>query len=74
MRYDKRAMVTKERRGAVSTSERILDAAEELVQRQGFNGFSYADIAAGQYQTLDLTPLGFDRIERGEPIRELNVV
>jgi TetR/AcrR family transcriptional repressor of nem operon len=28
------------------TSERILDAAERLVQTRGFNGFSYADIAA----------------------------
>jgi FAD-dependent oxidoreductase domain-containing protein 1 len=31
-------------------------------------------IATGRYETLDLTPLAFDRIERGEPIRELNVV
>lgn len=28
------------------TSARILDSAEELVQRRGFNGFSYADIAS----------------------------
>ncbi len=28
------------------TAERILDAAERLVQQRGFNGFSYADIAA----------------------------
>jgi TetR/AcrR family transcriptional regulator, transcriptional repressor for nem operon len=28
------------------TPERILDAAEELVQVRGFNGFSYADVAA----------------------------
>ena len=28
------------------TSARILDVAEELVQVRGFNGFSYADIAA----------------------------
>src|SRR5580693_3627241 len=28
------------------TAERILDTAERLVQTQGFNGFSYADIAA----------------------------
>jgi TetR/AcrR family transcriptional repressor of nem operon len=27
------------------TSTRILDAAERLVQRRGYNGFSYADIA-----------------------------
>ena len=31
-------------------------------------------ICRGRYETLDLTPLGFDRIERNEPIRELNVV
>jgi len=28
-----------------STSERILDIAERLVQTRGFNNFSYADIA-----------------------------
>jgi TetR/AcrR family transcriptional repressor of nem operon len=28
------------------TADRILDLAERLVQTQGFNGFSYADIAA----------------------------
>jgi TetR/AcrR family transcriptional repressor of nem operon len=32
--------------GAPDTSERILDIAEQLVQTRGFNGFSYADIAA----------------------------
>jgi sarcosine oxidase len=31
-------------------------------------------IAAGHYETLDLSPLGFGRIDRGEPIRELNVI
>lgn len=31
-------------------------------------------IATGRFETLDLGPLGFDRILRGEPIRELNVV
>jgi TetR/AcrR family transcriptional repressor of nem operon len=30
---------------APSTSDRILDSAERLVQLRGFNGFSYADIA-----------------------------
>ena len=30
----------------VDTSQRILDIAERLVQTRGFNGFSYADIAA----------------------------
>ena len=31
-------------------------------------------IATGRYETLDLSPLGYERIERGEPIVELNVV
>jgi FAD-dependent oxidoreductase domain-containing protein 1 len=31
-------------------------------------------IATERYETLDLSPLGYERIERGEPIRELNVV
>jgi TetR/AcrR family transcriptional regulator, transcriptional repressor for nem operon len=33
-------------RGDAGTATRILDIAEELVQARGFNGFSYADIAA----------------------------
>ena len=31
-------------------------------------------IATGDYESLDLRPLGFDRIARGAPIHELNVV
>ena len=31
-------------------------------------------IVTGRYETLDLSPLGYERIERSEPIRELNVV
>ena len=31
-------------------------------------------IATGRYETLDLTPLGYERIARNEPVRELNVV
>ena len=31
-------------------------------------------IATGAYETLDLAPLGYERVERDEPIRELNVV
>ena len=31
-------------------------------------------IVTGRYESLDLSPLGYERIERGEPIRELNVV
>jgi TetR/AcrR family transcriptional repressor of nem operon len=30
----------------MTTAERILDTAERLVQLRGFNGFSYADVAA----------------------------
>lgn len=30
----------------VGTAAEILDSAEQLVQRRGFNGFSYADVAA----------------------------
>jgi TetR/AcrR family transcriptional repressor of nem operon len=33
-------------RRPADTATRILDIAERLVQRRGFNGFSYADIAA----------------------------
>jgi TetR/AcrR family transcriptional regulator, transcriptional repressor for nem operon len=39
-------MATRSRPEEGSTSQHILDVAERLVQRQGFNGFSYADIAA----------------------------
>ena len=31
-------------------------------------------IATGRYETLDLSPLGYGRIERNEPVLELNVV
>ncbi|MGH2402030.1 MAG: NAD(P)/FAD-dependent oxidoreductase [Candidatus Limnocylindria bacterium] len=31
-------------------------------------------IATGRYESLDLRPLGFDRIARADPIRELNVI
>jgi FAD-dependent oxidoreductase domain-containing protein 1 len=31
-------------------------------------------IAYGEYRSLDLSPLGYERIARGEPLRELNVV
>jgi TetR/AcrR family transcriptional repressor of nem operon len=33
-------------RGNADTAARILDSAERLVQSRGFNGFSYADVAA----------------------------
>jgi TetR/AcrR family transcriptional repressor of nem operon len=38
-------MAATEARSATSTSDRILDVAEQLVQSRGYNGFSYADIA-----------------------------
>ncbi len=38
-------MATREH-GNSRTAARILDAAERLVQDRGFNGFSYADVAA----------------------------
>jgi TetR/AcrR family transcriptional regulator, transcriptional repressor for nem operon len=39
-------MARERRRGEADTASRILDSAERLVQSRGFNGFSYADIAA----------------------------
>jgi TetR/AcrR family transcriptional repressor of nem operon len=35
----------------VDTATQILDVAERLVQRRGFNGFSYADVAAELHLT-----------------------
>jgi TetR/AcrR family transcriptional regulator, transcriptional repressor for nem operon len=34
------------RKAQPDTAQRILDVAERLVQQRGFNGFSYADVAA----------------------------
>lgn len=31
-------------------------------------------IVSGRWETLDLSPLGYERVLRGEPLRELNVV
>jgi TetR/AcrR family transcriptional repressor of nem operon len=39
-------MASRRQRGNADTAERILDSAEHLLQRRGFNGFSYADVAA----------------------------
>lgn len=39
-------MARKRNRDNADTATRILDSAERLVQRRGFNGFSYADVAA----------------------------
>lgn len=38
--------MTDSRGGRSSSAEKILDIAEQLVQVRGFNGFSYADVAA----------------------------
>ena len=39
-------MAAKSGRAETAATSRILDAAEQLVQVRGFNGFSYADVAA----------------------------
>src|SRR3954447_20054885 len=39
-------MAQRRQRATGDTASRILDVAERLVQVRGFNGFSYADIAA----------------------------
>jgi TetR/AcrR family transcriptional repressor of nem operon len=39
-------MARRRQRDNSDTASRILDSAERLVQRRGFNGFSYADVAA----------------------------
>jgi TetR/AcrR family transcriptional regulator, transcriptional repressor for nem operon len=44
-------MASKQRSEAGDTATRILDIGERLVQVRGFNGFSYADVAA----ELDMT-------------------
>jgi TetR/AcrR family transcriptional regulator, transcriptional repressor for nem operon len=47
MRENARVAATRPRTGnETDTATRILDAAERLVQVRGFNGFSYADVAA----------------------------
>jgi TetR/AcrR family transcriptional regulator, transcriptional repressor for nem operon len=39
-------MARRRQQGNNDTASRILDVAERLAQRRGFNGFSYADVAA----------------------------
>jgi TetR/AcrR family transcriptional regulator, transcriptional repressor for nem operon len=46
MRRRRRAALKEILVAYANTSQRILDIAERLVQTRGFNGFSYADIAA----------------------------
>jgi TetR/AcrR family transcriptional repressor of nem operon len=45
-----------------STSDRILDTAERLVQMRGFNGFSYADVA----EELEITKASLHYHFRGK--------
>jgi glycine/D-amino acid oxidase-like deaminating enzyme len=58
---------------------------ESLIFATGFSGHGIQQspavgravaelIVHGSYRTLDLSPFGFERISRGQPIRELNVV
>jgi TetR/AcrR family transcriptional repressor of nem operon len=54
--------MTSERRPDVDTATRILDSAERLAQARGFNGFSYADIAA----ELELTKASLHYHFRGK--------
>jgi FAD-dependent oxidoreductase domain-containing protein 1 len=60
-------------------------AIQNLLFANGFSGHGLQQapavgrglaewIATGRYETLDLSPLGFERIVRGEPIRELNII
>src|ERR1700722_13843233 len=52
-----------------STAQHILDVAERLVQRQGFNGFSYADIAAEMQLTKPALHYHFSsKAELGEAL------
>jgi len=59
---------------AITTTQRILDIAERLVQTRGFNGFSYADIAEAlkvtkaslHYHYPAKADLGKELIERYE--------
>jgi len=41
------------KRRSSDTPARILDVAERLAQRRGFNGFSYADVAADLPQFIE---------------------
>jgi glycine/D-amino acid oxidase-like deaminating enzyme len=58
---------------------------ESLIFATGFSGHGIQQspavgravaelIAHGSYRTLDLSPFDYERISRGRPIRELNVV
>ena len=39
-----------------AAAEGVLDVAEQLAQTRGFNGFSYADVAAKLSEILELQP------------------
>ena len=56
-------------RTETKTAARILDVAERLVQVRGFNGFSYADIAAELHVTRASLHYHFaSKAELGEPL------
>ena len=57
-------------RATASTASRILDVAERLVQRRGYNAFSYADVAAELHVTKAALHYHFarqGRARRGAP-------
>jgi AcrR family transcriptional regulator len=49
-------MAPRRKPGNADTAARILDSAERLVQSRGFNGFSYADVAAELGVTTTTSP------------------
>ena len=55
-------MAGRGQRGEADTASRILDIAERLVQSRGFNGFSYADVAA----ELEISKAGLHYHFRGK--------
>lgn len=64
-------MVTRPKRYDVDTPTRILDVAERLVQRRGFNGFSYADVASELHVTRASLHYHFaSKAELGEALIE----
>src|SRR4030088_564499 len=62
-------MTVTRRHGEASTASQILDVAERLAQRRGFNGFSYADVAAELGLTKAALPYHFaGKAELGEAL------
>ena len=54
-------MAIQRRHRDVDTATQILDVAERLAQSRGFNGFSYADVAAELHLTKAALPLSLRR-------------